>query len=245
MKFCENNFNKQNNFKNKLDEFRERLKKNITDEIFIEQINSDCSCCYSTKFIDNFSCCNFNHKICKECVKTYATNVIFENCVSNIKCISTESIGTCIYDDKLLEKILDKKVYDQYIKIKTREETKYIFSMDELNLIKCQFCETIWDHDINEKILYCMCCEKKTCLDCNQLKHSNRPCDKIRLKIEEELTKKNFLICSECSRCIVKEDGCNAVKCLCGNNMCWGCKKNWGPTDAHGCGCGNLWGVQI
>jgi len=85
-----------------------------------------------------------------------------------------------------------------------------------LDLIKCQFCQTFWDIDPNEPVLYCRECKKNTCLKCKELEHKERPCDKERIKIEETLTKQNFLVCSQCSRCILKEAGCNAVRCPCG-----------------------------
>jgi len=239
MMFC----NVSNNeFKNKLETFRQKIKKNIENEIFMDQINIECSCCYSSKFVDDFECCKLNHKICKDCIKTYATNTIFENGSYNIKCIYMIENCDCIYDENTLKNILDKKVFEQYLKLKIKDEIKDIITIESLNIIKCQFCETYWDIDPNDKILYCMSCSKKTCLSCNQLAHPDRPCDKIRIKIEDALTKQNFLICSNCSRCIFKESGCNAVRCPCGNNMCWGCKKSWGATDAHRCDCGNLWG---
>lgn len=214
-----------------------RLRKKIEDELFMDQLDIECSCCYSEKPLDDFAQCERNHRICKPCIKTHAENMIFENSNYNIKCICSEEVCNSLYEESTLEQILDKKVFGQYLKLKIREETKYIFSMEGLNLIKCQFCETCWDADGNEKILYCRECGKSTCLECNQLEHKGTPCDKLRIKIEENLTKQKFLVCGSCSRCIFKEEGCNAIRCPCGNNMCWGCKKNWGPTDAHGCIC--------
>lgn len=233
-----------NNCKTRLEQIRQRLKANIEDEVFMEQINIECSCCYSTKFVEEFVSCPKSHKICSQCVKTHATNIIWENGSFEIKCICMDESCDTNYSDKVLEQILDKKVFDQYLKLKIRNETKYIFDLKDLNLIKCQFCETVWDLDPEDKLLYCMGCGKKTCLECGQVAHPDRPCDKTRIKIEEGLTRENFLICSQCSRCISKETGCNAVRCPCGNNMCWGCKKSWGSTDAHGCTCKNLWGEK-
>lgn len=224
------------NFNNRLEQLKLRLKKNIEAELFIDQLDIECSCCYSFRPIDDFVRCEKNHLICTECVKSHSKNMIYTNGNFNIGCINTLEPCECVYSDEILEKILEKKVYHEYVKIKIRAETKYIFSMEGINLIKCQFCETCWDIDPTEKILYCMQCSKKTCLECNQQEHKGRPCDKIRIKIEEALTKENFLICSNCSRCIFKEAGCNAVRCPCGNNMCWGCKKNV-DSRFNGCDC--------
>ena len=231
-------------YKNKLDEMRLRLKKRIEDELFMDQLDIECSCCYSSKAIEEFSRCESNHNMCVECIQKHAETTIYENGKFKITCITSEEVCGSLYSDKVLEKILNKKVYDQYQRLKTKEETKYIFSMEGMNLIKCQFCETYWDADKNEKVLYCRECKKSTCLECNQLEHKGTPCDKLRIQIEEGLTKQNFLICGSCTRCIFKEEGCNAVRCPCGNNMCWGCKQNWGATDAHGCTCKNLWGAS-
>lgn len=229
-----------------LNNLRDKLKKSIENEIDLDFILQECSCCYDTKPFNEFELCQSKHPTCSKCIITHAHNTIYQNASFKIKCINTTTKCDSLYSDKVLEKILDTKVYGEYNKLKIKEETKYIFSMEGLNLIKCQFCETHWDLNENEEILYCMQCYKKTCLRCNELEHKGRPCDKERKIIEESLTNKNFLVCSQCSRCILKEDGCNAVTCPCGNNMCWGCKKQWGNTDAHGCGCvSGVWGVPI
>lgn len=228
-------------YKNRLEQLKLRLRQNIEDEVFVDQIDIECSCCCSSKPVEDFVRCDSNHLVCVECVSTHSSNMIYTNGSFQIKCIGTTESCDCVYSDKLLEKILEKKVYKQYQIIKIRAETQYIFGIKGINLIKCQFCETCWDLDPNEKILYCMECGKKTCLVCNQSEHPDRPCDKIRIRIEEGLTRERFLVCDKCSRCIEKDEGCNAVRCPCGNNMCWGCKRSWGTTDAHGCNCGNLW----
>ena len=231
-----------NDYKTRLELVKQRLKSKIEDELFMDQINIECSCCYSIKFVEEFVSCPKSHKICASCVKTHATNVIFENGTYNIKCICMDTVCDSFYSDKVMEKVLDNKVYSQMNKLKLKDETKDIYNIANLHLIKCQFCEIVWDIDSNDKMLYCMSCGGKTCLECGERAHPDRPCDKMRKKIEEGLTQQNFLICTQCSRCIFKEAGCNAVRCPCGNNMCWGCKKSWGATDAHRCDCKNLWG---
>jgi TRIAD3 protein (E3 ubiquitin-protein ligase RNF216) len=227
----------------RLNELRARLKKNIEDEIDLDSLEKECSCCYDIKSVEKFICCQSNHFTCEDCVIKHAQNMIYQNATYKVKCINTNQSCNSLYSDSVLKKILNNKIYDEYNKIKIKEEIQYIFSMEGINLIKCQFCETYWDLDPNEKILYCRECKKNTCLNCNELEHKGIPCNKERIKIEETLTKQNFLVCSQCSRCIFKESGCNAVRCPCSNNMCWGCKKQWGQTDAHGCNCSSgVWG---
>lgn len=233
-------FGTSNDYKLRLESLRQKIKTNIEDEVFMDQIYIECNCCYSIKYIDEFVCCPQKHNICSNCLKTHATNIIFENGTYNIKCICMDTVCNTFYSDKVLEKILDKKVYSQMCKLRLNDETKYIYDISNLNLVKCQFCEVVWDIDLTDKLLYCMNCGGKTCLECGEKDHPDRPCDKIRKKIEEKLTQQNFLICTQCSRCILKESGCNAVRCPCGNNMCWGCKKSWGREDAHKCNCSSL-----
>lgn len=225
-------------FKTRLEQFKARLKANIEDELDPDMLDIECSCCYSSKPIEDFVRCPQDHMICSQCVQIHSSNMIFQNGSSNIKCICMDFECGEFYSDKILQKILPLKTFETYSKIKAKKEMEYIFTMEGINLTKCQFCETYWDLNPDEKILACRECKKSTCLECNQLEHKDRPCDKIRLKIEEGLTREKFLVCNSCSRCIFKEDGCNAVRCPCGNNMCWGCKRNWGSTDAHGCTCG-------
>jgi TRIAD3 protein (E3 ubiquitin-protein ligase RNF216) len=230
-------------FRNRLDEYRAKLRKNIENELFMDQLDIECYCCYDTKPIEKFIHCEINHQVCMECVKKHAENIIFQNDSYKIKCINVAEQCECLYENSELEKVLDKKVFERYLRIKIKEETSYIFQMENINIKQCLNCETFWDIDPTEKILNCHNCHKSTCLECNEPEHKDRPCDKIRIKIEESLTQKNFLICPSCTRCIYKEDGCNAVRCPCGNNMCWGCKKSHGTVDAHGCNCASgVWG---
>ena len=46
------------------------------------------------------------------------------------------------------------------------------------------------------------------------------------LIIQEEMTNALILNCSKCYKPIVKEDGCNRIKCICGTISCWICKTN-------------------
>lgn len=240
--FCEET-NPQNTliaYKNRFEQFKLRLKQQIENEVFIEQLDIECTICYNIKPIKEFIECDFEHKICKDCLKAHGENTIIQNGTWKIKCIGDNGLCDCLYEDKILEKVLSTQIFKQHQVLKIKEETRYIHSMEGINLVKCQFCETYWDIDPNEKVLTCRECNKNTCLDCNQLEHKGRPCDKIRIRIEESMTRNNFLVCSNCSRCIFKESGCDAIRCPCGNNMCWACKRSWGSTDAHGCSCNRI-----
>ncbi len=184
----------------------------------------ECGCCYETKSSDLLIFCKKTHAVCIDCMRKHSENMIYQNASTKIKCINTEELCDCEISDKTLEKILDKKVYEEYVKLKTKEETAYIFNMDGLNLVKCQFCESYWDIKKNQKKLECLTCKKNTCLKCNELDHKGL-CNSDRKNIEDKLTEAILLKCSKCAKSIYKEDGCNKIKCACGNEMCWLCKE--------------------
>lgn len=223
------------NISDRLNLIRTILKKKMEDELDINFLEKECSCCYDIKSTDDFISCQSNHLICINCVQTHATNTIYQNASWKIKCINTEEVCTSIYSEKDLKKILKSKIYDEFNKLKTKEETQYIFNLPGLNLIQCVGCESYWDSDPNETVLHCRTCKKSTCLKCKEPEHKGKPCDSKRKNIEDKLTEAILLKCSKCSKSIYKEDGCNKITCSCGNLMCWICK-----TEINGIGYGHF-----
>lgn len=199
----------------------------------------ECSCCYELFTESDVSNCSEGHIICKQCIKKYACQLIYENANANINCITLDITNNApcngIFDEKTLETILEPRAFNEFKRVKVQNELKEISNaFDDINIKICANCEKGVDiGEFDLKILICTECGKETCLKCNQLAHENKPCfsngnvrtDK-RLEIEDKLTEELLIRCDNCHKMIYKDAGCNKVTCTCGTTMCSICKKN-------------------
>src|SRR5579871_2913090 len=54
--------------------------------------------------------------------------------------------------------------------------------------------------------------------------------------VEEAMTAAFIHICNKCHQPFLKEDGCNKMTCLCGNNQCYVCRQNVADYNHFGPG---------
>ncbi len=220
----------------KLERFRLKCKKEMENELDYNLLDKECLCCYETKPCEEFVKCESNHMACNVCVLRHAENTIYQNASYKISCINTENACMSLYSETVLCRVLKPQTFIEYNKIKTKEEMKYIFELDGLNLIQCKFCDAYWDNNNRDLVLNCGYCYKSTCLKCNEQAHEGKACESKRKNIEDKLTEAVILQCKKCNKSIYKEDGCNKVTCPCGTIMCWICKST---IDGYGHFCNN------
>jgi hypothetical protein len=235
------NYKQINNYnQNVLNKNKTITKSSATKPISNNQIPTkpktfECLCCYDLFSDDEITTCSEGHIFCKECVKKYACQLVYENCNANITCINVGGKCDGIFDEKNLENILDQRVMNEYRRVKTQNELKEISnSIDDINIKICANCEKGIDvGDFELEQLFCTECGKETCLKCNQLVHEGKPCfangnvrtDK-RLELEDKMTEELLIRCDNCHKMIYKDQGCNKVTCTCKTTMCAICKKN-------------------
>lgn len=192
----------------------------------------ECSCCYEDKSIDSFGQCSDGHIICNNCIKTHAQNTIYQKMSCKIGCINSQDKCYGNIDDSILSKLLDVRVFSEYKNLKRLDEMKEL-SIDGINIKMCQHCNAGTDiGESKQDVLVCLECFKDTCLKCNQIAHYGSECYHLgkinrgkRQTIEDKMTEAMILRCEKCSNPIVKDEGCNSVTCLCGNIICYVCKK--------------------
>jgi hypothetical protein len=245
--YNDNLYNAQNIFnKNTNQPFTKKNKSNTSNNSTSNKPDSakqiptkpktiECSCCYDLFADDEITACSEEHIFCKECVKKYACQLIYENCNAHITCINVGGKCNGIFDEKKLENILDQRVMNEYKRVKIQNELKEISnSIDDINIKICANCEKGVDIGYFElEQLFCTECGKETCLKCNQLAHEGKPCfangnvrtDK-RLELEDKITEELLIRCDNCHKMIFKDQGCNKVTCTCKTTMCAICKKN-------------------
>jgi hypothetical protein len=199
----------------------------------------ECTCCYDDKEIIDFGQCTDGHLICNSCVKKHATDTIYQKLSSKICCINTQDKCFGTISDSILEKVLDIRIFSEYIILKNMAEIKEL-CIDDINIKICQHCNAGTDIGEQEQgqgqvieTLICMECFKDTCLKCNQVGHPGAECYALgnvcrsqRQNIEDKMSEAVIIRCGNCNNTIVKDEGCNKVTCLCGNYICYCCKQN-------------------
>ena len=208
----------------------------IYDDIFksVKQ-TIECNCCCNNKEIDEFGQCTEGHLICKDCIKTHATNTIYQQVCYKIKCIDCSSSSKCIgeFNENTLTQILDARVVNEYKNLKKIGELKEI-SVDDINIKICQHCGSGTDIgvDSEQTLLVCMDCFKDTCLKCNQVDHPGKVCfytgnvvQGKRQEIEDKMTEALIVKCKKCNTSLFKNEGCNKITCVCGTHSCYICKE--------------------
>jgi len=80
---------------------------------------------------------------------------------------------------------------------------------------------------------HCDACDVNWCVNCKIPWHSGETCvdQKLKSKFQKneremmKLVKKGKLFKCSCNRIIEKSWGCKFMRCRCGRNFCWSCKK--------------------
>lgn len=111
-------------------------------------------------------------------------------------------------------------------------------------LVYCPFCSyaAIMD-DPTELIFQCGYCRIHSCRNCRVKTHHPMSCEReipvypmlkveyqstlsAKHVVEEAMTAALVRKCNKCAKPFLKEDGCNKMKCSCGNTQCYVCSAN-------------------
>jgi len=136
----------------------------------------------------------------------------------------------------VLQSVLLPKMYSRLMMRKQLEEVKAAGLED---LVQCPACSyaTIMP-DPEDKVLICgnQECGKTTCRLCGEESHVPLSCDEVekdgevvaRTKLEDAMTEAMVRACVKCNKRFFKDEGCNKMKCECGQSMCYLCRQ---PVD--------------
>ena len=106
-------------------------------------------------------------------------------------------------------------------------------------------CEYVFYFEEGENRFLCPLCQKEYCLNCKDIWHKQMTCQEYQdtkdvKKCDDKFLKfvrgKNYKICPVCGVWVEKTQGCNNMKCRCGNHFCYKCGKVI-PKHIHDCGC--------
>ena len=195
------------------------------------EINSKIQCEICEEFLsqkeikENILPCK--HFFCTDCYLNNLKEQITKNNVYSIKCMKHECKEEL--DVKFIGKILkeNNELYEKYLKFKKRNEIS-----KNPDLIPCPSanCESYAQKEDNNQFVKCQK-GHKFCSICKDKWHKGKTCNIEEINaIIEDYHLKN---CPSCGELTEKAMGCNHMKCKCGCNWCWFCKKAFKDENEH------------
>lgn len=169
---------------------------------------------------------------CNHCIKQKA-EIQAGSMQYELKCFDTSGCQAP-FSSKLIRKVIGDKLMKRLEDLQQQDEIAKA-SIDGLE--ECPFCDfkAICPPVEQNKEFTCLNsdCEKVSCRLCKEETHIPQTCEEakkergleVRHAVEEAMTAALIRKCPKCGLAIVKEDGCNKLKCRCGALICDVCKK--------------------
>jgi len=207
-----------------------------------------------------------NMKKCKICLEEFDENDISNyelkcGCIIHYKCFdeyiknSVENNNIPILCPYCKIEIHPNLIYDslntnRYINLIEKYEkfsmNNYILNhKDNYSCCPTAGCEYVFYFEEGENRFLCPLCKKEYCLNCKDKWHKNMTCQEYQdskdaKKCEDKFLKfvrgANYKICPVCGAWVEKTQGCDNMKCRCGNHFCYKCGKVI-PQHRHDCRC--------
>ena len=190
-----------------------------------------CPVCYDEDcLLEETVQCGGGCLYCPDCVRRGAKVQLGENKAA-ISCLLScgEDIPT-----KTLEQLLPSLLYTKLLERQQAEEIKAA-GID--NLVHCPACSFAIITNPEDRVLSCgnKECGRETCLLCGEKSHVPLTCDEVekddevaaRTKVELAMSEAMIRECvnPQCRKKFFKTEGCNKMKCECGQSMCYLCRK--------------------
>jgi len=174
--------------------------------------------------------CPDGHLACGDCFRKGAETVLGEG-KTVLRCYTSGCNFAFMPSE--LAKFLPKKTLEYFQK---RQQEEEINQVDIPGLEKCPFCPyAVIIENQDDKVFHCLNCKKDSCRLCKEEAHIPLRCNEVekkqkrdmRLFVEQQMTDALCRTCnnSRCKKVFFKEEGCNHMKCTCGWEMCYVCRK--------------------
>ena len=215
----------------------QQIMKIVADEEF-KSLNNECQICMEDFSNDQFTIMTgCRHKFHRDCIKDYLVSQINEGKVP-IKCPEEckESLST---EELLLA--LDEDMIEKYNKYSLKN---YIDSNpNEGSWCPTPNCPFAFIKEENNPKFLCPLCTKTYCLNCRVEDHIGQTCQEWKIsnrhseddkKFDEFIKGQKFKQCFKCTFWVEKAEGCNYMKCRCGNEFCYSCGNGRGKCKCGG-----------
>jgi len=198
----------------------------------------ECQVCFDDEcLVAEVAMCEAGCMFCRDCVRRGAGVQIGDN-KADIACLVKcgENIPLAV-----LQTVLTSKMYSRIVERKQMEEVKAAGIEDLVQCPACSFATIMPDPE--DKLVTCgnQECGKVTCRLCGEESHVPLSCDEVekdgevmaRTKLEDAMTEAMVRACVKCNKRFFKEEGCNKMKCECGQSMCYLCRQPVGDDYQH------------
>jgi TRIAD3 protein (E3 ubiquitin-protein ligase RNF216) len=176
--------------------------------------------------------CEAGCMFCRDCVRR-GSEVQIADSKSIISCLIScgENIPLPV-----LQTVLPALMFSKLVQRRQMEEVQAAGLKDLVQCPACSFATIMSDPE--DKVIVCgnQECGKMTCRICGEESHVPLPCDEVakdgevvaRSKLEDAMTEAMVRACVRCKKRFFKDEGCNKMKCECGQSMCYLCRQ---PVD--------------
>ncbi|XP_048569576.1 probable E3 ubiquitin-protein ligase ARI3 [Triticum urartu] len=188
------------------------------------------------------------HCFCNDCW-TEHFNAAIDGGKKQIRCMEVKCLAIC--DEGIVQRLLGQKYpdaakrFDRFLLESYLEDNDFVKWCPSIPHCGRAIRVGTGDRYCEVKCL----CGVSFCFNCMEQTHSPCPCTiwkqwNTRIHGESENIKwivKNTKSCPKCFKPIEKRDGCNLVKCKCGQYMCWLCggptgsAHTWTNIEGHSC----------
>ena len=211
---------------------REKKRQEAVKKARAEGGLFECPVCYEDDcLLSEVAQCEAGCLFCPDCVRRGSKVQIGEN-KSTISCLL--SCGADV-PSRVLEKLLPKLLFN---KLMERQQMEEIKAAGLENLVQCPACSfAIVITDPAVRILTCgnSDCGRETCRLCGEKSHIPLACHEVekdeevaaRTKVENAMSEAMIRECvnPQCKKKFFKTEGCNRMRCECGQYMCYLCRQ--------------------
>ncbi|ROW03707.1 hypothetical protein VMCG_05382 [Cytospora schulzeri] len=174
--------------------------------------------------------CDHPDKACLQCLDSSITVMIERGALHLLACpICPQKLS-----HKDMKEYANKKVYERYIYLKQQSEIPG-------HWISCTNteCGGSQPHESEDPKMICNHCTSATCAKHKRPWHEGQTCGEFDMddaqieRLEEEeataklLAKESTSICPKCGQGVTKTDGCDHMRCQCGQEWCYICSCAW------------------
>ena len=206
----------------------------------------ECSCCFTDFPIEEMVQCREAHLFCAECLQRYVETQVFSQGnigidkvtklpALELKCFYSGNEGDCVagFDRYSLEKALPKSTLEKYEELQVQVSIEKAGLNDLCTCPKCGFQAVL---PTEQRVFACPVddCQFESCRECGEASHIPLRCEEVekesetkgRLTVEEAITAAKIRKCPKCKKGFVKSDGCNKIRCACGEYVCYICRSS-------------------
>ena len=180
-----------------------------------------CNICtneYSANHLITLDC---NHRFCENCLQNYLINKVMSSEIREDELVCPEC-GMKSIDYNIIKAHLPEDILEKY---HTMTIIKFQVKDGEGEVMKwCRYCSFGMLIDINEEYFDCPNCNASYCPKCNQKHFREFKCPNLRKSLTGDLKSqlgsyyeqfmKNMMACPNCNEMVIKDGGCNFIKCV-------------------------------